>query len=88
MEHAPAAELFKQPFHPYTQGLLNSLASVHKKVEKLPAIAGNPPRPGEVLPGCPFAPRCAHAQARCFEQCPPLYTNSFRRTRCFLQEGK
>ena len=43
MEHAPAAELFKQPFHPYTQGLLNSLASVHKKVEKLPAIAGNPP---------------------------------------------
>ena len=88
MEQAPAAELFKNPLHPYTQGLLNSLTSVHKKVEKLPAIAGNPPRPGEVFPGCPFAPRCAHAQARCFEQCPPLYTQGARRTRCFLQEGK
>lgn len=88
MEQAPAAELFKNPLHPYTQGLLNSLASVHKKVEKLPAIVGNPPRPGEVLPGCPFAPRCAHAQARCFEHCPPLYTAGLRRTRCFLQEGK
>ncbi len=88
MEQAPAADLFKSPLHPYTQGLLSSLASVHKKVEKLPAIAGNPPRPGEVLPGCPFAPRCTHAQARCFEHCPPLYENGPRRTRCFLQEGK
>ena len=88
MEQAPAAELFKNPLHPYTQGLLGSLASVHNKVEKLPAIAGNPPRPGEVLPGCPFAPRCTHAQARCFEHCPPLYTAGLRRTRCFLQEEK
>lgn len=88
MEQAPAAALFKHPLHPYTQGLLNSLASVHKKVEKLPAIAGNPPRPGEVLPGCPFAPRCPKALKKCFESCPPVYEKDTRRTRCFLQEGK
>ncbi len=88
MEHATATELFKKPFHPYTQGLLSSLVSVHKKMEKLPAIAGNPPRPGEVFPGCPFAPRCPRALPKCFEMCPPLYENGAHRTRCFLQEGK
>ncbi len=88
MEHSPAKDLFKNPLHPYTQGLLNSLADVHKKVEKLPAIAGNPPRPGEVLSGCPFAPRCPKALKKCFESCPPIYENNGRRIRCFLQEGK
>ena len=88
MEHAPAADLFKTPLHPYTQGLLSSLANVHKKVEKLPAIAGNPPRPGENLPGCPFALRCPKALKKCFEDCPPLYEKNGRHTRCFLQEGK
>ncbi|MBP5403606.1 MAG: ABC transporter ATP-binding protein [Elusimicrobiaceae bacterium] len=88
MEQAPAVDLFKNPLHPYTQGLLNSLASVRQKVEKLPAIAGNPPRPGEVLLGCPFALRCPKALKKCFESCPPIYENGARRTRCFLQEGK
>ena len=88
MEHAPAQELFAHPLHPYTVGLLGSLARVDQKVEKLPAIAGNPPRPGEVLKGCPFAPRCAKALPKCFETCPPLFTYGDRHTRCFLQEGK
>ncbi len=88
MEHASAAQLFKHPLHPYTQGLLGSLASVHKKEEQLPVIAGNPPRPGEVLPGCPFAPRCPKALKKCFQTCPPLYEHAAHRTRCYLQEGK
>ena len=88
MEQSPAKDLFKNPIHPYTQGLLGSLASMHKKVAKLPAIAGNPPRPGEVLSGCPFAPRCPKALEKCFESCPPLYEKNGRRTRCFLQEEK
>lgn len=88
MEYAPADALFKHPLHPYTQGLLGSLARVDKKEEKLPAIAGNPPRPGEVLPGCPFAPRCPRALKKCFESCPPLYAKDGRQTRCFLQEEK
>ncbi len=88
MEHAPAQQLFNNPLHPYTQGLLGSLASVTHKVDKLPAIAGNPPRPGEVINGCPFAPRCPKAFKKCLEVCPPLYQKDGRRTRCFLQEGK
>ena len=88
MERAPAEQLFKSPLHPYTQGLLGSLASVHTKAEKLPAIAGNPPRPGEVLTGCPFAPRCPHVLPKCKEVCPPLFEKSGRQVRCFLQEGK
>ncbi len=88
MEYAPTKQLFENPFHPYTQGLLNSLASVHKKVHKLPSIAGNPPRPGEVLPGCPFAPRCPHVTPLCRQALPPLYEKNGRRTRCVLQGEK
>ncbi len=88
MEHSPAAELFKHPLHPYTQGLLGSLASVQQKVDKLPAIAGNPPRPGENLPGCPFAPRCPHVMEKCQHACPPLFTQQTRQVRCWLQEEK
>ncbi len=88
MEHAPAQELFARPLHPYTQGLLGSLASVHKKERRLPAIAGTPPRPGEIVKGCPFAPRCTKATEKCFETCPPLFTQGERQTRCYLQEGK
>ena len=88
MEQAPANVLFKNPLHPYTQGLLGSLARVDKKEEKLAAIAGNPPRPGEVIKGCPFAPRCPRAFQKCFAVCPPLYKQNNRQTRCFLQEGK
>lgn len=88
MEYAPAGELFKNPLHPYTQGLLGSLTSVHQKVDKLPVIAGNPPRPGEIIPGCPFAPRCPKAFDKCKENCPPLYENRGRQTRCFLEESK
>lgn len=88
MEHAPAKDLFEHPFHPYTQGLLDSLASTRKKVERLPAIAGTPPRPGEILRGCPFAPRCIKATNKCFETCPPLFEQGSRQTRCYLQEGE
>lgn len=72
MELAPAAQLFENPFHPYTQGLLSSLASVHKKEDVLPVITGHPPVPGQILTGCPFAPRCPHAFDKCRRECPPL----------------
>lgn len=88
MEHARAKDLFSNPLHPYTQGLLGSLASVSQKVDKLPAIAGIPPRPGEIRKGCPFAPRCPRALPICFETCPPLFKQSQRAVRCYLQEGK
>lgn len=88
MEHAPAKQLFARPLHPYTQGLLGSLARVDKKEDKLPAIPGNPPVPGEVLSGCPFAPRCPHAMDICRKKCPPLYEKDGHQVRCYLQEEK
>lgn len=88
MEQAPAEELFTHPLHPYTQGLLSSLAPLDKKEERLSAIPGRPPLVGEKITGCPFAPRCAKATPRCFEHCPPLFTENNRRTRCWLREQK
>ena len=86
MEQAPAKDLFTRPLHPYTQGLLRSLTSVEKKPQKLPAIDGNPPRPGEVLPGCPFAPRCPKAFEKCQKNCPPIIEKDGRRVRCWLEK--
>lgn len=88
MEKAPASELFKNPLHPYTQGLLSSLASLGHTREELPAIAGNPPAAGEELPGCPFAPRCPKAFEKCRTCLPPLFEKDGRQTRCWLEEPK
>lgn len=86
MESAPAAELFSQPLHPYTQGLLASLPSVEHRADSLPAIAGQPPVAGEIEKGCPFAPRCGRVMPRCQESLPPLLEKGTRRVRCWLEE--
>ena len=87
MEEAPVEDLFARPLHPYTQGLLKSLVSVQKKVEKLPAIEGQPPVPGQIKEGCPFAPRCEKATEKCFKTCPPLFEKGARKVRCWLEEN-
>lgn len=88
MEQAPAAELFARPLHPYTQGLLSSLAPVHEKVDILPVIKGHPPVPGQLPKGCSFAPRCPYATDKCRQERPPLFEENGRFTRCWLREGK
>ncbi len=87
MEEAPVEDLFARPLHPYTQGLLKSLVSVQKKEEKLPAIEGQPPVPGQIKEGCPFAPRCEKATEKCFKTCPPLFEKDTRKVRCWLEEN-
>lgn len=88
MEKAPVKELFSRPLHPYTQGLLASLVSLNETSEELPAIAGNPPVPGESGPGCPFAPRCNKAFDKCRACLPPLFEKDGRQVRCWLEEAK
>lgn len=88
MEQAPVEDLFNNPLHPYTKGLLGSLVSVDKKLNRLPAIEGQPPVPGQVGQGCPFAPRCPKALEKCFKECPPLTEKANRKVRCFLWESK
>lgn len=88
MEQAPVEDLFNNPLHPYTKGLLGSLVSVDKKLNRLPAIEGQPPVPGQAGEGCPFAPRCPKALEKCFKECPPLVEKENRKVRCFLWESK
>ena len=73
VENAVAAELFRHPRHPYTAELLKCMPSVSgPRLARLPTLAGQPPRPGEVLEACPFAPRCPRAADRCRVERPQL----------------
>ena len=77
VEEAPATELFANPKHPYTQGLIRSIPRIDTAASKahkvrLEAIPGTVPKlvaPGE---GCRFASRCKHAQPQCSGATPPL----------------
>lgn len=88
VEKAPVQELFAHPLHPYTQGLLRSLVSVDQKQDKLPAIEGYPPAAGQSMSGCPFAPRCPKACAKCHESLPPIFIQDGHEVRCWLMEEK
>ena len=75
VEEAPVRELFGNPRHPYTQGLIRSipridLAATHKT--RLEAIPGTVPKLIEPGPGCRFAGRCKHVVAACRSATPPL----------------
>ncbi|MCA3253575.1 MAG: ABC transporter ATP-binding protein [Pseudomonadota bacterium] len=75
VEEAPVAELFGNPKHPYTQGLIRSIpridtAATHKV--RLEAIPGTVPKLIEPAEGCRFAGRCRHATPQCAAATPPL----------------
>jgi oligopeptide/dipeptide ABC transporter ATP-binding protein len=72
VELAPAGELLRRPLHPYTRALLASVPKLQGKVDRLAAIPGTVPRPGDYPPGCRFAPRCALARPECVERMPAL----------------
>ena len=73
VEYTETHELFHHPFHPYTVGLLNSVPVLGRKGKKvLVPIKGMVPTPTEVIPGCPFEPRCPRVMKICGEQQPAL----------------
>src|ERR1700724_482651 len=72
VESAPTDEMFARPMHPYNAALQQSIPALHKKGELLFTIPGLPPDLTIDVPGCSFAPRCAHAIDRCQEQTPAL----------------
>jgi peptide/nickel transport system ATP-binding protein len=89
VEEAPVGELFKEPLHPYTQGLLRSipridLAATQKtKLQTIPGVV--PTLRGEERPGCRFAPRCALAKPMHFENTPALKeVRPGHKVACFL----
>jgi len=73
IEEAPVKELYANPRHPYTLGLLGSLPRVDEtEHRRLVSIEGLPPDLVGLPPGCPFAPRCVYAIERCRKENPPL----------------
>ncbi len=85
VEFADIITLFKQPKHPYTIGLLNSLPRHDIDQEALEPIKGNVPNVHEMPTGCRFAPRCPAASAICKEQMPQLQKDAEGNdVRCWL----
>jgi peptide/nickel transport system ATP-binding protein len=70
VETADKFELFKNPKHPYTIGLFNSIPDIEKDEESLKPIKGLMPDPMNLPTGCPFHPRCDHAMPQCSEFVP------------------
>jgi oligopeptide transport system ATP-binding protein len=73
IESAAAADLFRHARHPYTAELLKCIPSLSgPRLERLPTLSGQPPRPGDSHAGCAFAPRCPRAAERCRVERPLL----------------
>jgi peptide/nickel transport system ATP-binding protein len=74
-EEAPVRQLFKEPLHPYTQGLLRSIPRIDlaaTKKQRLEAIPGVVPSLIDVPVGCRFAARCPHVKSVCTEKDPVI----------------
>ena len=76
VERCSTEELFRQPLHPYTIGLLEALPAGQKSEARLEAIPGIPPNPIYLPNGCRFHPRCPRAVAICSEEEPLLSQKS------------
>ncbi|HEX9208028.1 MAG TPA: ABC transporter ATP-binding protein [Steroidobacteraceae bacterium] len=77
VETATTPRLFAAPAHPYTAALLAAVPRLHgQPAGRLPAIAGYPPRPGELGDGCAFAPRCPRAVDECTRVRPALQADA------------
>ncbi len=74
VEHAPVADLFRDPQHPYTRALLKTIPSISgERAKRLTVIEGQPPLMLAAPDACPFRARCDVAFARCAVENPPRY---------------
>lgn len=84
LEIAPVEALFKEPRHPYTIGLLNSIPRMDQNVDRLYMIDGMVPDPNRMPPGCPFSDRCPDVMDQCRVAVPALVEDGDgRAVRCF-----
>lgn len=83
-EEGRPLDIYSNPLHPYTQGLLRSMPRLDVRRRRLPAIAGSVPSPGDYPAGCRFRDRCPKALDRCaFEQPGMEVLADGRRAACF-----
>ncbi|MGM0714691.1 ABC transporter ATP-binding protein [Brevibacillus parabrevis] len=91
VEEASVYDLFDEPKHPYTKGLIGSVPKIGQKRDRLDSVPGNVPTPNNMPKGCKFAPRCKEAMSICWEQEPAIAgVGENRFCRCWLygEEGR
>ena len=86
VEYGPSELIFREPLHPYSEGLIMSIPSL-RNPRKVKWIPGLPPDLVEPPPGCRFHPRCPHAMDRCKKEEPPLVEEKGRKVACWLYAG-
>jgi oligopeptide transport system ATP-binding protein len=84
VEVGDTGRVLREPLHPYTRGLLQSLPRLRHSAARLPMLAGQPPDLRAVPPGCPFHPRCPQVFAPCATIKPPLRPKDGRDVSCHL----
>lgn len=89
VEEATIDEIFDEPLHPYTEGLINSVPTLTGEIKRLKSIKGMVPSPDDFPSGCRFAPRCNKVFGRCLVEKPELKSMSNSRSvRCFLYDDQ
>jgi oligopeptide transport system ATP-binding protein len=87
VETGPVTEVYHDPAHPYTEGLMASIPRLDRRGERLNPIRGAPPDLSRIPPGCAFHPRCPYVRDNCRTDVPPLYEASpVRRSACHYFE--
>jgi peptide/nickel transport system ATP-binding protein len=89
VEEASVKDLFDQPQHPYTKGLIGSVPKLRQNVRRLDSIPGNVPDLSRMPAGCKFAPRCQFVMEKCLTAEPdilPVEGLSNRKSRCWLTQ--
>lgn len=88
VEYGSIRDIFENPRHPYTRGLLNSIPRLDEDVEMLNTIEGTVPAPGAMPAGCRFAPRCPYGTKRCLMEQPGVYHAGNSLVSCFKYEDE
>lgn len=84
VEEGPTGEIFREPLHPYTQFLINSLPKFGDKNVRT-SVPGSPPSLADLPTGCPFHPRCPHVKDVCRQQMPGFsHPNENHKVACWL----
>ncbi|MOA41187.1 putative D,D-dipeptide transport ATP-binding protein DdpD [compost metagenome] len=87
VEEGEVVELFNNPKHPYTKGLLKSKPVINQRQDELYSIPGQVPNPLELVPSCYFHDRCEHCMPVCVSQQPQLKEVASRqKVACWLYE--
>ncbi len=88
VEQGSVYDIYNEPSHPYTLGLLQSIPKVDaRERQRLASIEGLPPDLRQEFEHCPFAPRCPYVYDRCWEENPPLQaTGREQRSACWRWE--